>query len=256
MVDLFLVDVSDTFADDDGDDVTITVDGLPDWLSFNDDTNTISGIPFFEDITNSPISIDVTASDGEETVTDTFEVTVGDPTPVTTTTINSNEQFFFFRRFYTRGTSASEEINGSSIRDVIFSLARNDLVVGNEGSDVIWTGFGKDFFTGNEGNDIIVGENSDDILFGNEGRNRLFGGDDNDFLDGGEDKDILLGGNNNDILIGGSGNNKLLGGRGDDVFVLDNQGFNQIFDYEDGSDKFLLGSDTKSDLHSILIKLY
>jgi hypothetical protein len=40
-----------TFSDADGDDLILSVSGLPDWLSFDQSTNTISGTPGYSDVT-------------------------------------------------------------------------------------------------------------------------------------------------------------------------------------------------------------
>ncbi len=76
----FSLDVSGNFADEDlGDTLTYSAtlengDPLPDWLSIDETTGEISGTPENGDVGD--ISITVTASDGEESVSDTFSVTV------------------------------------------------------------------------------------------------------------------------------------------------------------------------------------
>lgn len=67
------------FEDPNGDELSYTVeldngDPLPDWLSFNSSTRTFSGTPGKGDAT--VIIIEVTASDGEVSVTDDFVLTV------------------------------------------------------------------------------------------------------------------------------------------------------------------------------------
>lgn len=42
-----------TFSDADGDDLTLSVSGLPSWLSFDESTSTISGTPGYSDVTGS-----------------------------------------------------------------------------------------------------------------------------------------------------------------------------------------------------------
>lgn len=64
-----------TFSDEDGDDLTLTVNGLPSSLSFDADTRTITGTPLQADV--AVHTIEVTATDPSSTeVTDSFELTV------------------------------------------------------------------------------------------------------------------------------------------------------------------------------------
>ena len=68
------------FTDQDGDTLTYTAaldegGSLPDWLSFSATTRTFSGTPL-EDDTPASHSIRVTASDGEQSATATFDLTV------------------------------------------------------------------------------------------------------------------------------------------------------------------------------------
>ncbi len=73
---------TDTFRDPDGDSLTFSAtlaDGspLPEWLSFDPVTGTLSGTPDNEDIGN--LEIEVTADDGQGgTVSDSFELAVND----------------------------------------------------------------------------------------------------------------------------------------------------------------------------------
>lgn len=64
-----------TFSDEDGDNLTLTVSGLPASLSFDADTRTIAGTPLQTDVAIH--TIEVTATDpSSTTVTDSFELTV------------------------------------------------------------------------------------------------------------------------------------------------------------------------------------
>ena len=59
----------------------------------------------------------------------------------------------------------------------------------------------------------------------------------------------MIGGSGNDTLTGGRGNDVLTGGSGADVFVINSlDGIDRILDYQDGEDKFSLGSLNFSDL--------
>ena len=238
--DVFSINLDDVFSDADGDDLELSFGDLPDWLHFDPDTNNLSGIPLLDDVTTTPISVDITADDGEETVTDTFEITVGDPTPVTSKTIHGND-----RRNLLFGSLLNDEIIAKGNRDIILANKGNDVISGGDGKDIIFGGDGKDFINGDRNNDIILAGNSNDIVFGDEGKDKLLGHSGNDYLDGGDDNDIIVAGLGNDVLVGGAGRNILVGDRGADIFVIDDRGFDRIFDFEDGTDKFFLGNDVK-----------
>ena len=77
-------------------------------------------------------------------------------------------------------------------------------------------------FYGNEGNDIFKGDGGSDYLVG-EGGN-----------------DILLGGDSNDVLVGGAGYNLLVGGADKDTFVLENDGFALISDFDIDRDRLAI----------------
>ena len=70
---------ADTFNDEDGDTLTYTAtlsdsSALPSWLSFDASTQTFSGTPVNADVGD--ITVQVTASDGSTSVSDTFTLTV------------------------------------------------------------------------------------------------------------------------------------------------------------------------------------
>ena len=53
--------------------------------------------------------------------------------------------------------------------------------------------------------------------------------------------DVLVGGAGDDLLDGGAGNDTMIGGLGKDSFVVGvESGGNQIIDYVDGNDSFVL----------------
>ena len=85
---------ANTFADADaGDTLTYTAtrgDGtaLPTWLGFNANTRTFSGTPAAADI--GTVSVTVTASDGTDTVSDTFDITVAAEPSIAKVEIVSN----------------------------------------------------------------------------------------------------------------------------------------------------------------------
>ncbi len=88
---------------------------------------------------------------------------------------------------------------------------------------------GDDNINGSSVNDLILGGRGKDNLLGNGGNDSLSGNKDTDFLDGGSGDDILRGGKGTDLLVGGEGNDTLIGdagvgiyqgGFGSDVYVF------------------------------------
>ena len=74
------------FTDADGDTLTYSVAGNPSWLSFNADTRTFSGTP--PEGSEGTISVTVTASDGTDSVTDTFDIEIAAPVEQETREVN------------------------------------------------------------------------------------------------------------------------------------------------------------------------
>ena len=72
----FSLDVSGNFSDVDGDSLSFSADGLPDWASIDAETGEITGTPP-NDTTDGSFEVTVTADDGNGgTVTDTFTLNV------------------------------------------------------------------------------------------------------------------------------------------------------------------------------------
>jgi Ca2+-binding RTX toxin-like protein len=125
--------------------------------------------------------------------------------------------------------SASNAPNGG---EIIIGTNDADSLVGGAGNDELFGGRGFDSLIGNDGNDTLNGGNGSDKLYGSAGNDELFG-------DSG--KDFLVGGSGNDFIDGGNGSDTLVGGLGEDGFVIRNQfGQDNIIDYSDGSDLFVL----------------
>jgi serralysin len=85
------------------------------------------------------------------------------------------------------GTNYSDDITGSSVRNILKGLGGNDLLEGLDGHDDLY---------GGSGHDDLYGGNGDDDLWGDSGLDNLYGG---------AGRDILTGGANSDLLVGGSG---------------------------------------------------
>ena len=82
--------------------------------------------------------------------------------------------------------------------------------------------------TGSSGADSLVGSSGKDAISGLGGNDTLKGKGGSDLIDGGDGNDKLIGGGGADTLIGGAGNDKLIGGSGNDVFVMEENGGNDI----------------------------
>ena len=82
-----------------------------------------------------------------------------------------------------------------------------------------------DTLTGTPGDDTIIGKKSGDILFGGFGDDHLYGG------------------KGNDRIYGGPGDNVLKGGKGSDTFIISDDEFDQIRDFQPGKDKIMLVTD-------------
>ena len=121
------------------------------------------------------------------------------------------------------------------------SLVTVELTSGTPGEDRLFGTPDKDFIKGFEGNDILIGLASSDRLEGGDGKDKLLGNWGNDILVGGSSHDYLLGGAGSDRLDGGAGNDRLEGGDAADLFLLrEGDGQDTIFDYQVGTDSFLL----------------
>ena len=158
-----------TFSDvDAGDVLTLNArlsngDALPAWLSFDAITGHFSGVPTDDNV--GILSIEVEASDGQESVSEVFDINVNqgldDPLNLV-------------------GNGAAETIEGGNGDDVINAKGGADTLYGHEGNDVLTGGGGSDAIYGGEGNDILRGSNGADHIYGGEGNDVLVGGKGND----------------------------------------------------------------------------
>ncbi|ELS04701.1 putative calcium-binding protein,FG-GAP repeat protein [Xenococcus sp. PCC 7305] len=157
------------------------------------------------------------------------------------------------------GTASSDTISGRAGNDKIRGLAGDDTVFGDNGNDTLFGNLGDDSLVGNRGFDLLFGDAGNDDLTGGLGGDTLRGGAGNDSLKGNSGFDLLSGNNGNDVLAGGNGNDVLrgdagsdrldggqgndtvFGGQGADFFILRaGAGTDNIVDYRDGIDKFVL----------------
>ena len=112
---------ADAFTDADGNPLTYTAalsDGgmLPSWLTFDPATRTFTGTPTAADV--GTVSVKVTASDGSDSVSDTFDIVVSLPADTTAPTVTS----------IVRQTPASSPTNADSLTwRVTFSEAVSNV---------------------------------------------------------------------------------------------------------------------------------
>lgn len=201
---------------------------LPPWLTIDPATGVLVGTPALAD--TGVLTIEVTASDGTASASDTFVLTVGRPPIVGTAGPNT-----------LKGTAENDLIQGLGGNDTIKGFAGNDTIQGGGGADSMIGGLGDDVYAVDNANDKVVevagggtdrvlssvsytlsshvehlaltgaddhagkGNNLDNGLFGNSGDNVLFGFGGNDSLEGARGDDTLIGGAGHDQLSGGGG---------------------------------------------------
>ena len=243
-----------TFSDPDGDTLSLSAtlgDGsaLPSWLVFDADTGTFSGTPPKD--YNGQIALKVTATDGEYSVSDSFNLTVKpvNDAPVFTSGgggAEANYTVLENTRDVARVT-ASDVDAGATLRFAIVGGAdaglfkissRTGALIfkaapdfenpsdadGNGVYDVVVRvsdGWATETQTlhvtvGNVLNEVLLGTTSGNDLEGAGGADRLYGYGGNDTLDGGAGNDKLYGGLGVYTLLGGDGSDRLYGGEGAD----------------------------------------
>ncbi|WP_375474621.1 putative Ig domain-containing protein [uncultured Nostoc sp.] len=181
----FSFNVSNKFADIDGDTLIYSATGLPTGSSIVANTGVISG-------TISQIGIfgvTVTAADGQGgNVSDTFDLTVAN----------------------NKATSGNDIIFVSELTDfkkyIVHALAGSDRVIGTNNNELIDDGSGNDYLDGKGNADVLLGDDGNDTILGGLGNDGLFGGNDNDRL-------IGWGGGTNEIDF-------LNGEQGADTYIL------------------------------------
>lgn len=133
---------SGSFTDPNDDTLTYTATlqgggSLPTWLSFNASTRTFSGTPDAGDM--GTISVTVTASDGTESASDTFDIVVGG---------DDGGTFIF-------GTKRNNNLFGTDSGETIRAMAGNDKVHAGAGDDTLEGGTGRDLLWGQDGADTF-----------------------------------------------------------------------------------------------------
>ena len=113
-----------------------------------------------------------------------------------------------------------ENLEGSTVNDVLIGDAGNNLLLGGDGLDTL---------IGGDGDDRLIGGSSIADL-----RDMIYGGDGNDWIDGGYGNDELRGDAGNDTISGGFGVDNIVGGLGDDL--LTGQAWSDLIFGGDGAD--------------------
>lgn len=103
----------------------------------------------------------------------------------------------------------------------------DDVLIGAE-----IDGDGRQWLNGGPGNDQIFGNLDRDVITGGPGNDSLFGGQGDDWIKGAAGDDVIAGDFGDDTLIGGAGSDRFIIGPG--------RGSDEILDYSDGIDSFLL----------------
>ncbi|MDD5058244.1 MAG: putative Ig domain-containing protein, partial [Sideroxydans sp.] len=117
-------------------------------------------------------------------------------------------------------TNGNDFITGTNNGDTIIAQAGDDAVMGGTGNDTIVAGAGNDWLVGGGGSDILSGGSGADELdadntYSDIANDLLDGGAGDDYLGASVANDLLIGGQGNDTVSGDSGNNVVLFNRGD-----------------------------------------
>ena len=238
------------FVDPDGDDLTLSIENLPNWLHF--DGHTLSGTPLIDDTGNLKINITATDPYGAST-SQTLELNIENPNQapavdqiIATQTITANQEWTFRlpeNMFIDPdGDDLSFEINnlpnwlkfdgntlsGTPTMDDLGSLKFEIIAKDPYGEtasqtleiniqmppNAIMVSQNK---IGSLKADLLIGNEANNTIRGNAGDDEVYGMDGNDTLYGGIGNDVLYGGNGADILNGGIGNDTLYGGNDNDT---------------------------------------
>lgn len=224
---------------DAGDVVSFTLWGMPDWVSFDAQTRTISGTPtHFSD--RGTITLGLAGDDtfGARASLD-LTVNVGAPNraPVVSQALPDRTAAQGAPFSYTVSSTAFRDPDSGDTLSYAATLADGSALpswLTFNPSTRVFSGTSPTSGTSNirvSARDAWGGVASDDftitvslqnqMLSGTSGSDTLAGGDGNDTLNGAGGNDSLLGGGGADRLDGGTGTDTLTGGAGDDVYVVD-----------------------------------
>lgn len=229
------------FSDPDGDPLAYAArlsDGspLPSWLTFNG--TSFSGTP--PEGAVGSLEIALYATDGKDTVSDIFVLTVANNAGVAyDQTINGTNAGDTLT-----GSDGRDRINGRQVGDLIFDRGGNDDVFGGGGADTIVAGAGSDLYDGGGGIDTVDYAEATSGLTVNMVAPALSTG----IAQGDRftSIEILKATAFDDVLIARSGLDQLHGQAGND-YLRDAAGAQELYGGE-GSDWFqLIGNDRPTD---------
>ncbi|MFM9934809.1 MAG: putative Ig domain-containing protein [Novosphingobium sp.] len=235
----------DTFSDPDSDSLSLSAtlaDGspLPNWITFDPETRTFSGTPPLD--YNGELAFTVTASDGEFSVSDTFNLTVNavNDAPVITSggggaqasytvaentravaTITASDPDAGATQRYTivGGADASLFTISKTTGALVFKTAQNFESPADANRDGVYDVVVKvsdGHLADRQTLHVTVTDVVNEVINGSSGDNTVTGAGGNDTLSGLGGDDRLLGSLGNDRLYGGQGDDTLFGGRGND----------------------------------------
>jgi Ca2+-binding RTX toxin-like protein len=246
------------FVDDDGDALTITVvqingNPLPEWLTFDAETGTLSGTPADGDRGALKLRILATDPDGASGRMDFgLDIAAINHAPTASGTIPLQTATETEAFAWTLPAGLFSDSDGDALTYSIILADGNPLPtwlmfetasltlsgtpnIGDAGALALavtatdpsgaWVSqqFTLDVaspynvLSGTMTDDTLVGTAGADRILGLEGNDALRGGEGDDILDGGNDADILYAGRDNDVLRGGVGGDRLYGEAGNDI---------------------------------------
>ena len=239
---------ANTFADADGDTPTYSArlangDPLPSWLSFDPATRTFSGTP--PQNWNGTLAISVIASDGSNSTTDSFVLSVtGVSDAPTGLALDGDTVREIAANGTVVGTLSSPGTAPAGLTYTLlddaggrFAISGNQIVVADgllldyeqqgthrvqvqvsDGQGGVFTQSFEVSLT-DVAPEIITGDARANTFHAGRGGDRMNGGSGHDHMESGGGKDRLVGSLGRDELVGGAGKDKVLGGKGaDDVW--------------------------------------
>jgi VCBS repeat-containing protein len=210
---------------------------LPDWLRFDAQTATFSGVAP-RGFNNQTVSIVVSATSAEGRLAST-----------------SVSIRFDARGGTVLGTEGDDDLQGGDFDDVLMGLNGADRLTGGGGADRLEGGGGDDTYVINGDDDQIIenaGAGTDTVLSAANHRledhveNLVLAGEDDLWATGNAQDNVLTGnaGRNiiealagNDVIDGGAGGDSLIGGAGDDQYVVDDAADQVVERLDEGIDR-------------------